>query len=442
MWRTSIWTAVLCFSFSAHAQAPTPRDPYDPQLDPNCACRPDQDCDPDIDCRIDPYDYQQQDYQQGVAADNNAAQAYDDGYDPQAYQQFESELSPYGSWVDDGTYGRVWIPQASLVGDDFFPYGTGGQWSNTDYGWTWVSDYSWGWAPFHYGRWVTVGGYGWCWVPGRNWGPGWVTWRAGGGYAGWAPLPPHGVTIGPPGIGLGGTGPWRFTVAAQLGRRSMTYLPGRVATQVFGRTAVVSNSRTVNVNGVAVHVNAGPTSIAGLGSGVGVSTPASLRTVSPGSLPRPQITPRAGVAMQARPWFGRSAVLGGVHPTPSTVPVVRTPAMPYQQHPVYPAYQAHPAYNTVPSHPTVAPRPVYTPAYHATPSYPQYRAPQYSAPAYRPPSYQAPAYHAPAPVYRAPAPSYQAPAYHAPAPAPAAHPTTTYHAPAPAAVPSRPAGRR
>jgi len=33
------------------------------------------------------------------------------------------------------------------------------------WGWTWVEDEDWGFAPFHYGRWVFVGG-GWGWVPG------------------------------------------------------------------------------------------------------------------------------------------------------------------------------------------------------------------------------------------------------------------------------------
>jgi hypothetical protein len=29
------------------------------------------------------------------------------------------------------------------------------------------------------------------WVPGRDWGPAWVSWRTGGDYVGWAPLPPR-----------------------------------------------------------------------------------------------------------------------------------------------------------------------------------------------------------------------------------------------------------
>ncbi len=59
----------------------------------------------------------------------------------------------------------------------------------------WVSDYSWGWAPFHYGRWFNDPYYGWMWMPGYEWSPAWVAWRDGGDYYGWAPLRP-GFNIG------------------------------------------------------------------------------------------------------------------------------------------------------------------------------------------------------------------------------------------------------
>ncbi len=31
---------------------------------------------------------------------------------------------------------------------------------------------------------------GWIWIPGTVWGPGWVAWRYGAAYIGWAALPP------------------------------------------------------------------------------------------------------------------------------------------------------------------------------------------------------------------------------------------------------------
>jgi len=66
-------------------------------------------------------------------------------------QVFYDELQPYGTWIDHGRYGYVWMPNE---GSDFVPYGSNGYWVQTGYGNTWVSNYSWGWAPFHYGRWL------------------------------------------------------------------------------------------------------------------------------------------------------------------------------------------------------------------------------------------------------------------------------------------------
>ncbi len=102
-------------------------------------------------------------------------------------QVFYDNLSPYGQWMSDRQYGYVWVPD---VGADFRPYATNGYWVMTAFGNTWVSTYPWGWAPFHYGRWIYDAYYGWIWIPGYEWGPAWVCWRHGGGYYGWAPLGP------------------------------------------------------------------------------------------------------------------------------------------------------------------------------------------------------------------------------------------------------------
>jgi hypothetical protein len=85
----------------------------------------------------------------------------------------------------------VWLPN---VPSGFIPYSTNGYWIFTEDGWTWVSDYSWGWAPFHYGRWFNDDMYGPMWVPDYDWGPAWVTWRRSSGYYGWAPMGP-GISI-------------------------------------------------------------------------------------------------------------------------------------------------------------------------------------------------------------------------------------------------------
>ena len=104
-----------------------------------------------------------------------------------SYQSFYDDLSPYGQWIDNPEYGYVWMPN---VGPDFKPYATNGHWVYTDEGWTWASNYSWGWATFHYGRWFYEDGYGWMWIPGNEWAPAWVSWRNSPDYYGWAPLGP------------------------------------------------------------------------------------------------------------------------------------------------------------------------------------------------------------------------------------------------------------
>lgn len=103
-------------------------------------------------------------------------------------QSFYDELSPYGTWIQDPQYGYVWRPDADQ--GDFRPYYTNGRWAMTEYGNTWVSNYDWGWAPFHYGRWVYNRYNQWVWIPDTVWGPAWVSWRSGGGYYGWAPMGP------------------------------------------------------------------------------------------------------------------------------------------------------------------------------------------------------------------------------------------------------------
>ncbi len=103
---------------------------------------------------------------------------------------FENTLAPYGTWVDVPDYGRCWQPTVVIINRDWRPYSDRGRWAYTSAGWYWQSDYSWGWAPFHYGRWHQDHRVGWVWVPGSTWGPAWVSWRYTDSYYGWAPLPP------------------------------------------------------------------------------------------------------------------------------------------------------------------------------------------------------------------------------------------------------------
>jgi hypothetical protein len=73
------------------------------------------------------------------------------------------DLDDSGEWSYAGAYGPVWYPTAIPVG--WAPYRFGHWVWVAPWGWTWVDDAPWGFAPFHYGRWSLIGGR-WGWVPG------------------------------------------------------------------------------------------------------------------------------------------------------------------------------------------------------------------------------------------------------------------------------------
>jgi hypothetical protein len=104
-----------------------------------------------------------------------------------------------GNWIEVGAYGYCWQPDVAVNNPRWRPYADG-YWVFTNLGWTWVSYEDFGWATYHYGRWVRLADIGWVWVPGDNleWGPAWVSWRTGGDRVGWAPLPPRrpGISFG------------------------------------------------------------------------------------------------------------------------------------------------------------------------------------------------------------------------------------------------------
>jgi hypothetical protein len=113
-----------------------------------------------------------------------------------SFEGFYSNLSPHGTWMVSAEFGRVWQPR--VYRPDWNPY-YDGHWEYADVGWTWVSDYSWGAIPYHYGTWTLDPVLGWVWVPGYTWAPAWVVFRTGPGYIGWAPVAPSfaiGVTFG------------------------------------------------------------------------------------------------------------------------------------------------------------------------------------------------------------------------------------------------------
>ncbi len=73
------------------------------------------------------------------------------------------DLDDNGDWQATADYGQVWYP--THVARDWAPY-RDGQWEWVDpYGWTWVDNAPWGFAPYHYGRWVRIHDR-WGWLPG------------------------------------------------------------------------------------------------------------------------------------------------------------------------------------------------------------------------------------------------------------------------------------
>lgn len=112
------------------------------------------------------------------------------GADVASVDIFYGALGGYGNWATHSRYGRVFLPAG--VGNGWQPYSRGYWRDDPRRGRMWVSSEPWGFATYHYGRWGHDSRLGWFWVPDTRFGPGWVDWRAGNGYASWAPLPPFG----------------------------------------------------------------------------------------------------------------------------------------------------------------------------------------------------------------------------------------------------------
>jgi len=99
----------------------------------------------------------------------------------------------------------MWYPNRVVSGWSPYRYG---HWDwIAPWGWTWIDDAPWGFAPFHYGRWTEIHHH-WCWVPGRReiravYAPALVAWvgtphlsvsiNVNGGSIGWIPLGPREV---------------------------------------------------------------------------------------------------------------------------------------------------------------------------------------------------------------------------------------------------------
>lgn len=118
------------------------------------------------------------------------------------------DLDTYGDWQPEPEYGTVWYPRT--VAADWAPYRFG-RWAwIAPWGWTWIDQAPWGFAPFHYGRWVLIENR-WGWAPGRHvarpvYAPALVGWIGNPSWSisfsfgsapavGWFPLAPREVYI-------------------------------------------------------------------------------------------------------------------------------------------------------------------------------------------------------------------------------------------------------
>jgi len=111
------------------------------------------------------------DQQRNSYNDQNAAAGAQYSGSDEANAPGVADLGAYGTYSDQPGYGEVWQPND--VGPDWNPYDNGAWSYYPDWGWTFVSAYPWGWAPFYYGNWCYIGGRGWWWHPGPwHHGPG------------------------------------------------------------------------------------------------------------------------------------------------------------------------------------------------------------------------------------------------------------------------------
>ena len=168
------------------------------------------------------------------------------------------DLDPYGTWSYVAGYGTCWQPTGVVAG--WAPYRFGHWTWVGSWGWTWVEDEPWGFAPFHYGRWA-VAARRWVWVPGPSlvrpvYAPALVAWVGGGpGFRfsvgaglGWFPLAPGEVFL-----------PGYRVSRAYLNRVNVTNTAVNIARVANVYNNVVINRNMNNMTYVNRNVNGGVT---------------------------------------------------------------------------------------------------------------------------------------------------------------------------------------
>jgi hypothetical protein len=270
------------------------------------------------------------------------------------------DLDEYGAWRQTPDYGPVWVPTAVAPG--WAPY-SNGQWIwQNPWGWTWVDAAPWGFAPFHYGRWVSFGGY-WGWAPGPYYArpyyaPALVAWFGGPGFGigfgfgfgggfGWCPL-----GFGEPFFPWYGASRGYFrnvnisnTHITNINNITNNYYNNRNGSGLYGRNGIgmpryartgglTAVSRNTLERGLPVAANAARTS------------PSALRNLSSASISRPNASPT------------RESMLGPKAGLPAARPSAAVASRPTVSRMTPPASSARPStLQTAPAHNTPTPSP-------------------------------------------------------------------------------------
>jgi FecR protein len=198
-----------------------------------------------------------------------------------------ADLDTQGSWVSTPGFGYVWFPRG--LGPRWAPYHVGYWAYIPPWGYTWVDNQPWGFAPFHYGRWISVGG-SWGWVP--------------------APPRPRGATYVRPvyapalvaWVGVGAGVAW-----FALGPREV-YVPSYPVSRIYLNNINVSN--TV-VNGTVVNIRYINRAVPGAVTATTAQAFTSAQPVATHAIP---FDTRSSAPVQALPPAvvpTRQAILGG-----------------------------------------------------------------------------------------------------------------------------------
>ena len=237
------------------------------------------------------------------------------------------DLDANGTWQVAEGYGNVWVPKN--VGPDWAPY-QAGHWAwVSPWGWTWVDDAAWGFAPFHYGRWAHVG-FGWAWIPGPIeaapvYAPALVAFVGGsGGFS---------LAVGGGGGGIGVA--WFPLGPREVYRPAYEVSPAYVnrvnVTNTVVTTTVVNN--VYNNTTVVHYANQGvPNAVTAVPQNAFASGQSVTRNaihVTPGAVANQPVGSVAPVAPTQRAVSGPGAV-SNFHPSPSAMarPVVARTAPP------------------------------------------------------------------------------------------------------------------